>query len=223
MNTFDMISEPVLFIQGLYEYSHKVHQSVVLVQSVAEALLAEDHERVRVLREQLDGLRNEADLSKASLYGQIRDMRFHSAGGDAFSQYMACQDRIVDASQVCVEQMALRRTTIPAELRDDFRALVTEVVSVSGQVESLAQGLVAEAQVCGPEIEANDSFAAAGATGGDKNRVRSLETEFARRLYGLAEQIDPVTVMVLDKCRGTLHDVADNAEHAAEHLRLMIC
>jgi hypothetical protein len=45
MDAFDMISEPVLFIQQLRERSSRVRQSVELIQSLGDALLAEDYER----------------------------------------------------------------------------------------------------------------------------------------------------------------------------------
>jgi hypothetical protein len=82
MNAFDMISEPVLFAQELREYSSRVHHSVELIQSLADALLAEDCDKIQTLHEQMSRITGEADQSKLSLYDQIKGMHFHSAGGD---------------------------------------------------------------------------------------------------------------------------------------------
>jgi predicted phosphate transport protein (TIGR00153 family) len=222
MNAFDMISEPVLFVQELGEYSSKVHQSVELLQSLADALLAEDYEKIRTLHEQMSGIRDEVDQIRLSLYGQIKEMHFHSAGGDAFSQYMVCQDKVADSSQVFAELLVLRKTTIPIELRDDFRALVAEVVHVSRRTTSLAEGLFSEAETVRADPETRSSLDAMRDIIDDKGQAKRCEMEFARHVYSLEKQLDPVTIMFLDKYCAALHEVADNAERAAEHLHLMV-
>ena len=42
MNAFDMISEPILFFEQLRKHARGVHQSVELLQSLTDALLAGD-------------------------------------------------------------------------------------------------------------------------------------------------------------------------------------
>ena len=123
-------------------------------------------------------------------------------------------------SQALAELLVLRRTAVPAELCDDFHALVTEVVNVSRRTTSLPELLSSEAQSVCPDTDAQSLLAAIEGTTDDISRVRQREMEFTRRLYGLEKQLDPVTVMVLDKYRAALYEVADNAECAAEHLRL---
>jgi len=222
MNAFDMISEPVLFVEALREYSGSVHRGVELIQSLADALLAEDYERIDALHTQMSQIGDDVDQSRLSLYGQIREMHFHSAGGDAFSQYVACQDRVADSSRVFAELLALRKTAVPAELRDDFRALVAEVVNVGRRTMSLAAGLSCSAQTLCPDTDARNSLDAIRGITDDKGQVRRREIEFARHLYSLEKQLDPVTLAFLDKYCAALHEVADNAERAAEHLCLMI-
>jgi len=222
MNAFDMISEPVLFVEELREYANRVHQSVELIQSLADALLAEDYEKIRTLHGRMSGIRDDVDQSRLSLYGHVRDMHFYSAGGDAFRQYMVCQDKVADSSQAFAELLALRKTAIPVELHDDFRALVAEVVNVGRRTMSLADGLSSEAEGGCTDAEAQILLDAIPGSIEDRGRVRQREMEFARRLYSLEKQLDPVTVMVLDKYCAALHEVADNAERAAEQLRLMI-
>lgn len=222
MDAFDMISEPILFVQELREHSNRVHQGVELIQSLADALLAEDYEKIRTLHEEISRIRDAVDQVKLSLYGQIKEMHFHSAGGCAFSQYLACQDKVADSSRDFAELLVLRKTTIPIELRDDFRAFVTQVVNVSRLTMSLAEGLSSEAQIVCPDTEAQSWLDTIRAIIDANGQAKRLEVEFARHFYSLEKQIDPVTLMFLDKCRATLRDVADSAERAADHLRLMI-
>jgi uncharacterized protein Yka (UPF0111/DUF47 family) len=222
MNAFDMISEPVLFAQQLCEYSEKVHRSVELIQPLTDALLIGDYEKIQALNEQMREIRSEAERSRLSLYGQIQAMRFHSAGGDAFSQYMLREDKVAGASQAFAELLALRRTAVSVELHDDLRALVAEVVAVGRRTMDLAERLPCEAQAGCSEIEARDRPDALQGTADGRDQVRPQEMEFARRLYSLEKQLDPLTVVFLDKYRAALHDVAENAERAAEHLRRMV-
>jgi predicted phosphate transport protein (TIGR00153 family) len=222
MNAFDMISEPILFVQELREYSNGVRQSVELVQSLADALLAEDYAKIQALHEQMCKVRGEADQSRLSLYDQIKGMHFHVAGGDAFNQYMACQDQVADSLQGLADLLASRKTPFPTELRDDFRALVAGVVNVSRRTMSLAEGLLSEAQTACTDAETQNTPDAIRGAIDEKGKTRQREIEFTRHLYNLEKQLDPVTLMFLDKCCTTLHEVANNAEHAAEYLRLMV-
>ncbi len=222
MDAFDMISEPVLFVQQLCEHSHKVHQSVELLQPLAEALLAEDYEKIQTLHEQISRIREEVGQSKLSLYDRIKNMHFHSAGGYAFSQYLACQDKVASSAQEFADLLVLRKTTIPIGLRDDFRAFVIQVVSVSRRTMSLTEGLSSEAQTVGADTETQNTLDAIRGIIDDNGQARRLEMQFARHFYSLEKQLDPVTIMFLDKCCATLHEVAGNAERTTDHLRLMI-
>ncbi len=221
MNAFDMISEPILFVQELREYSSRVGQSVELIQSLADALLAEDYAKVQTLHEQMCKIRGEADQSKLSLYSQIQGMHFHVAGGDAFNQYMACQDQVADSLQGLADLLASRKTALPIELRDDFRALVAQVVNISSRTMSLADGLLAESETACTDAETRNSLDAIRGAIDEKGKTRQREMEFTRHLYNFEKQLDPVTLIFLDKCRTTLHEVADNAEHAVDYLWLM--
>ncbi len=222
MNAFDMISEPVLFTQGLREYSDRVRQCVDLTQSLAEALLAEDYAKIQALHGQMSGMWHEVNQSRLSLYSQIKGMHFHVVGGDAFNQYMACQDRVADSLQGLANLLALRKTPIPAELRDDFRALVTAVVSISKRTMSLAEAAFSEGEAVCADTEAQNVLDAIRGTVEGKGQSRERETEFTRHLYSLEKPLEPAALMFLDKCSTMLHEVADNAEHAADYLRLMI-
>jgi len=222
MNAFDMISEPILFIQELREYSSKVHQSAELIQSLTDALLAEDYAKRQALHEQMSGTWHDVNQSKLSLYSQIKGMYFHVAGGDAFNPYMACQDRVADSLQGLANLLVLRKTPIPAELRDDFRALVAAVVNISRRTMNLAEAAFSEAETVCADTQAQSVRDAIQGTVEDKGQAREREMEFTRHLYSLEKQLDPAALMFLDKCSTMLHEVADNTEHAADYLRLMI-
>ena len=216
MNAFDMISEPILVTWELREYTGRVRRCVELIQSLADALLADDRATIQTVHEQMSGTWHDLNETRLALYGQVKGMRFHVASGDAFSRYMTCQDRVADSLQGLADLLVLRGTPFPVELRDDFRALVAEVVNISRRTMSLAEELFSDAETVRTDADATPENTDC------RDRVRQRQMEFGQRLYGLEKQLDPVTVMVLDKCRAVLREVADNAEGAAEHLRLMV-
>jgi uncharacterized protein len=222
MNAFDMISEPVLFAEQLCEHSHRVHQCVELIPALADALLAQDDEKMRILHQQISKIRDEVGQSKLSLYDQIKNMHFHSVGGCDFGQYLACQDKVASSAQEFADLLVSRKTTIPIELHADLRALVAQVVNLSGRTRSLMGGFCSEAQGVRADTEAQNMPDAIRGIIDENGQARRLKREFARRVYSLEKQLDPVTILFLDRCCGALHEVADGTEQTAEHLRLMI-
>ncbi len=222
MDAFDMLSEPVLFAQHLCEHADRVHQSVEAIPLLTEALLAEDYEKLKTLHEQISSSREEAEQIKLSLYEQIQNMHFHRAGGHAFGEYLACQDKVASSAQEIADLLVLRRTTIPSELHADFRAFVTQVVDVSRRMVSLREGLCSETQTIGAEAETRSPRDALQGVHDGNGQARRLELKFTKHVYGLEKQLDPVAILFLDKCCAALHELAGNGEHAADHLCLMI-
>ena len=222
MNAFDMISEPVLFEQQLCEHSHRVQQSVESIPLLTEALLAGDEEKMKTLREQVSRTRDELDQIKLAWYEQIRHMHFHSAGGPAFSQYLACQDKIVGSAQEFADLLVLRKTAVPVELHADFRALVAQIVSVNRRALSMTEELCAKSETACADGGTRDTLDTIRGVIDENSQARRLEMKFTQHVYGLEKQLDPVTILFLDKCGTVLHEVATHAVQAADHLRLMI-
>jgi uncharacterized protein Yka (UPF0111/DUF47 family) len=222
MNAFDMIAEPILFAQQLHEHSRTVRRSVELIRPLVEALLAEDHEKIGTLHEQMSGLTAETSRIHVSLLEQIKNMHFHSAEGGTFSQYLACQDKIADAAQDFAALLASRPTVIPLELHADFQAFVAQVVNVCTQAMTLAEALSAPPDVTPPAVEAQNTAQAMQAIIEGNRQAKQLGMALARGACRQEQQLGPVTLLFLDKYCATLHEAADNAEHAVNHLRLMI-
>ncbi len=222
MNAFDMISEPAFFAEHLGEHSHRVHQSVELIPALADALLAQDFEKMKALHEQISRSAEEVNQSKLSLYDQIRNMHFYRVGGYAFNQYLNCQDKVASSAQEFADLLVSRRMAVPTELHADFRAFVTQVVSVSQRTRHLAEGLSSETPTVGPDTGVQGTLAALQGVRDDYGQARRLEMEFSRHLYSLEKPPDLVTIMFLDRCCTALREVADNTAQTANQLRLMI-
>jgi predicted phosphate transport protein (TIGR00153 family) len=222
MDVLDAISEPVLFARQLHEHSQKIHQGVELVAPLADALLAEDYEKIKTLRKETTRIADEARQMRLLLCDQIKDMHFRSAGGYAFNQYLAHQDKMAELSQGFADLLMLRRTTIPGGLHADFRAFVSRAITVCEEVAVLTEVLSSEGETVAADADAPNVLDAMRGISDGNWQVRQLGRKFAQRVYELEEQLGPVSILFLDKCCTALQELADNAEQVVCHLHLMI-
>jgi len=206
----------------LHEHSKKVHECVELLRPLANALLAEDHEKIEELHNLMSKTEHEADQIKTALRDQISKMYFLSVGRLELSRFLAYQDDVADAAQDFAVVLLLRRTKVPDELRADFLAFVEQVISVSEQLMNLAEKLstIAEAGFAGQE--ARDELKAIEKIGEEEWKADRLERKFARRVYSMEDKLDCITIFFLDKYCETLSAIANNAERTAKYLRLII-
>ena len=221
MGVLNKFFAPSPFVQ-LHEHAKKVHECVELLRPLTDALLAEDYEKIEQLHDVMSRTEHEADEIKTRLRDQISKLYFLSVGRDELSRFLAYQDDIADAAEDFAVVLVLRRTKVPEELKGDFMAFVEQVISVSEQLMALESELstLAEAGFTGKEAE--DVLQSIDRIGEEEWKADRLERRFARRLYDMEKQLDPVTILFFDKYCKTLSAVANNAERTAKYLRLIV-
>jgi hypothetical protein len=222
MDAMDMTSGPLVFVQRLHEHSTKVHEAVELIQPLADALLAQDREKMVNLHGQISKIVSEADQIKLTLYGQIKDVYFRSAGDYAFHGYIRSQDKVANAANDFADLLMVRETTIPIELHAAFRALVVHVVGTGKLTVNLAKELSSSQDALPMDAQPQDPIGAIAGITESSHRAKRFGMEFARHMYSLERHLDPVTILLLDKYATALREMADAAERAGEHLRLMM-
>lgn len=206
----------------LHEHSCKVHECVKLLRPLTDALLAEDYDKIEELHNLMSKTEHEADQLKTSLRDQLSGMYFLSVGRSELSRFLAYQDDVADAAEDFAVVLLLRKTKIPQELKADFTALVDKVISVSEHLMNLAEKLSTLAEAAFTGDEANEMLQEIAKIGEEEWQVDRLERKFAMRFYGMEEQLDPVTIMFLDKYCKNLSQVSNNAEKTAKYLRIII-
>ncbi|MHC4489479.1 MAG: DUF47 family protein [Planctomycetota bacterium] len=122
---------PSPFIQ-LHEHAKKVHECVELIRPLADALLAEDYEKIEELHNLMSRTEHEADQIKTELRDKITKMYFLSVGRLELGQFLAYQDDVADAAEDFAVVLLLRKTKIPEELKPDFLAFVEQVLCRAG-------------------------------------------------------------------------------------------
>jgi predicted phosphate transport protein (TIGR00153 family) len=206
----------------LHEHTKKVHECVELMRPLTEALLEEDYDKIGELHHQMSRTEHEADQIKTRLRDRISKMYFLSVGRSELSRFLAYQDDVADAAEDFAVVVLLRKTKVPDELKDDFRAFVERIIAVSEHLLSVADNLSVLAEAAFTGKEAQDVLAAIDKIGEEEWEADKLERRLAQRFYGMEDKIDPITLIFLDKYCQTLSQVSNNAEKTAKYLRLII-
>ena len=221
MGVLDRFFAPSPFIQ-LHEHAKKVHECVELIRPLANALLAEDYEKIEELHDVMSKTEHEADVIKTELRDKLTKLYFLSVGQNELSRFLAYQDDIADAAEDFAVVLLLRKTKIPKELKADFTAFVEQVISVSELLLNLESDLSTLAEAAFTGEEAENVLKGIETIGAEEWKADRLERKFARSFYNMEDKLDPITVIFLDKYCKRLSAVSNNAEKTAKYLRLII-
>jgi len=221
MGVLNKFFAPSPFAQ-LQEHSKKVHECVKLLKPLSEALLAQDFKKIEELHKLMSKTEHEADNIKSALRDRISKMYFLSVGRLELSEYLAYQDDVADTAEDFAVLLLLRKTKIPQEVEDDFKALVEQVIVVSELLMNLAEKISSLAEAAFAGEEAKEVLAEIDQVSEEEWKVDQLERKFAQHFYSLEKQLDPITIMFLDKYCKTLSRIANNAERTAKYLKIII-
>jgi predicted phosphate transport protein (TIGR00153 family) len=221
MGILERFFAPSPFVQ-LHEHAKKVHECVELIRPLADALLAEDYEKIEELHNVMSRTEHEADQIKTELRDKLSKLYFLSVGQHELSRFLAYQDDIADAAEDFAVVLLLRKTKVPKELQAEFMAFVEQVISVSEQLMDLESDLSTLAEAAFTGEEAENVLKGIEKIGEEEWKADRLERKFARHFYSMEDKLDPVTVSFFDKYCKTLSAVANNTEKTAKYLRLII-
>jgi len=207
--------------EPLVDHARKVHECVTLIRPIADAILAGDMERLKELQHKMSEMEYEADQIKDHVRQRLPHRYFLPVDREEVGQFLKQMDKIADEAEDFAVVATFRKLDFPKELHEDFLAVVDKVVEVSETLLNVAEHL-AQLQ--------KDAFVGPGA---DEVLLKiqqvchmewesdKLNRKLARHYYGMAD-IDPITIMLLDKLCRHLGGIADHAENVGKNLRLMI-
>ena len=204
------------------EHTKKVHECVVLLRPLTEALLAGDYPGIEELHHQMSKAEHEADIIKAQIRERLSQIYLFSVGRNELNRFVGVQDDVADAAEDFSVVLLLRKTEIPSELKDDLSAFVEQVIKVSENLLEVAEelSLLAESAFAGEE--AKRVIRAIDKIGEEEWKADKLQRKFARHFYSMEDQLDPVTLSFLDKYCCTLSAVANSAEKTSKYLKQII-
>jgi len=205
----------------LIAHARKVHECVTLVKPIAEAIVAGDMERLDELAHQMSKTEYEADLLKDDVRQHLPHHYFLPVARQDVSKFLSQMDTIADEAQDFAVVATFRQLRIPAELHADFQALVDKVVQVSEALLTLSERLATLEKEAFAGPESDEVLLQVQQICHMEWESDKLSRKLARHYYGMAD-MDPVTIMLLDKLSRALRGIADHSENVGKNLRLMI-
>jgi predicted phosphate transport protein (TIGR00153 family) len=205
----------------LAEHARKVHECVSMIGSVAEAILAGEMSKLRELQHEMSRTEFEADQLKDRVRENLPKRYYLPVRRDDVLRSLSAMDKIADDAEDFAVIATLRPLGLPEDLHEGFRALVEKVVQVSEALLGVAEHL-AELQreaFLGPETD--DVLMKIQQVAHMEWESDKLNRRLARQAYGKLD-MDPVTLILLDKLSRALSKLADHAENVGKNLRLMI-
>lgn len=206
----------------LLEHTKKVHECVQLLRPMAEALVAGRYDDIEALYKKVSLVEHEADDLKDSIRKRLYEVHLLSVGRAELLAFLSYQDDVADAAEDFAVVLLLRQTRIPEALQDDFMHFVDQVIVVSEHLLNLAQEITLLAESAFTGKEALKVLDGIDQIGQEEWKADKMQITFARHAYALESELDPVTLMFLDKYCVTLSHVANAAEASAKYLRQII-
>jgi len=207
--------------EPLVNHARKVHECVALLRPIGDAIVAGDMDRLKDLQHQMSKTEYEADQLKDHIRQQLPPRYFLPVDREDMARFLAQMDRIADDAQDFAIVATFRPINLPKEYHDEFLALVDKVVQVSetllGVAEKLA--LLQKESFVGPDAE--DVLAKIHAVAQMEWESDKLSRKLARHYFGSSD-LDPITIILLDKLCRALGGIANHAENVGKNLRLMI-
>jgi predicted phosphate transport protein (TIGR00153 family) len=207
--------------EPLVEHARKVHQCVALVRPVAEAILTKDQDRLAELQHEMSRTEYEADQLKDRVRQGLPRRYFLPVKREDVARFLSQMDKIADDAEDFAVTATLRPLSVPEEMHGEFLGLVDKVLQVSETLLRVAEqlALLQKEGFVGPD--ADDVLATIQQVCHMEWESDKLSRKFARHLYGIPD-IDPMTLILLDKLTHALSRLADHAENVGKNLRLMI-
>jgi len=205
----------------LVAHARKVHECVAMIRPIAEAILADDMDKLTALQHEMSKTEYEADQIKDSVRHQLPKRYFLPVRRGDVMKFLAEMDKIADHAEDFSIIATFRALRLPAELGEEFLALVDKVVQVSESLLGVAEELAELQKEAFVGREADDVLRKIQQVCHMEWESDKLNRKLARKVY-TRDDLDAVTLILLGKLCRALARLADHAENVGKSMRLMI-
>ena len=226
MSIFSTNPLPNLFggnpFAALQRHMGAVVETVAHVPELVEALIQEDQARVVKIKDAAFEAEAEADRLTVEFRNNLPRGLFLPVDRRDLLDIIEFQDAIADVAQDVAGMMVERKMRVPKGLAETLTEYVDKVVDTCTVLNEAIQML--------------DELLATGFSGRKAEavaelltRVNELEdesdelgTKMTRLLFAMEDEMSPVSVVFWFKLIRWIGDIADNAEHVANRLRITV-
>lgn len=206
----------------LARHAEKVQEVVAQVRPLAEAMIAENWERAEQIYERISRLEHQADEIKQEIRDHLPRSLFLPVDRGDLLRLVKVQDAIADAAEDLAVLVTMRRTRGPDVLKDRLMELVDKVSEATDTWFDLAADLpgLQESSFTGPEVrKALESIDLVHQREWEADKIQAA---LGRETVRFEEELGAVSLLFWMRIAGKIGDLANNAENAADLLRLML-
>jgi predicted phosphate transport protein (TIGR00153 family) len=206
----------------LFEHTKKVHECVKLVRPLMEAWVAENHEEIHRLQDQVSKLEYEADLYKHEIREQLPRKFFLPIGRGDLDDFLRHQDRIADYVEDFAVILLIRETKVHADLHQDFFDFVDQVLQVSNTLLEAAGEMLTLVETGFGGGHARAVLTRIEGLGEGEWKADRMMRRISIKMYKLEDQLDAMNLLFYEKILKALGAIANEAENIGDLLRTMI-
>ncbi|MDH5632635.1 MAG: TIGR00153 family protein [Gammaproteobacteria bacterium] len=209
-------------IRPLQEHMSKVHACVSELNSLIDAVIANDQEKVVSIRKDIARQEHEADELKWQLRHHLPTGLFMPVDRRDLLEVLTMQDKIANQAKDIAGLVVGRRMTLPEPMQALFKTFGER------SVDAVAQALVV--------INELDELVETGFRGVEVDRVESmistlndiegetdkLQVQLRDILFGLEDDLRPTDVMFTYRLIEGVGKVADLAQRVGSRLQLLL-
>jgi len=208
--------------EPLYQHMLKVKECVDLVRPLMEALRAGDDAKVKDFARKIFKAEHDADLVKKEIRAHLPKSMFLPVARGDILRFLKEQDNIADSAEDLAALLTLRKTRVPEELKEDLIEFVDKVL------ETYENAMTISSEI---KILAETSFGGSEALKVMEMIEELKEKEFeadkaqmkaAKKLFSIEKKLDPISVVMWMNIFKELGTLANHAENAGDHMRLML-
>lgn len=209
-------------VKPLQQHMVKVMETVAPLNTLVEAVLAHDMDRVAAIQEEIARHEDEADDLKHELRLHLPRSLFMPVERRDVLEVLNTQDRIANRAKDIAGLIRGRRMTIPESIAEDFAEFVSRGVDACAQAHRI--------------IDELDELVETGFGGVEVDRVQKMIKELDRiekdtdviqirirsKLFEVERDLPPIDVMFLYRIIDWTGDLGDRAQRVGSRLQIML-
>ena len=207
---------------ALQEHMLAVMETVNHMPSLFEALAAKDYQTVARIKEVVCEAEHRADTVKNELRKHLPKRLFLPVDRRDLLEMLDLQDSIADVSQDIAELLVERQMEIPPDMEKPLLLLVDGCVDVCREAASIISELDELLAMGFGGREADRVEELVNSLNISENETDRLEADLTKKLFGLEDQLQPVSVIFWYRLIEWIGDLADYSKKVGNRLRLLI-
>ncbi|MDH5435721.1 MAG: TIGR00153 family protein [Gammaproteobacteria bacterium] len=209
-------------VRPLQEHMTKVHACVNLLTPLFDALIANDQEKIKEVRQDISVLESEADTLKWELRNHLPTGLFMPVDRRDLLEVLQMQDKIANQAQDIAGLIIGRRMTLPEKMHETFHTYGKRCVDATTQALKVINELdeLVETGFRGAEVErVQDMINELNAIENDTDK---LQIKLRDMLFEIEDTLRPTDVMFTYRLLESVGNVADLSQRVGSRLQLLL-